>query len=98
MWMTLLLGCRSPEVDAFLLDTTRAICARHALCGTLDDAGYASEADCLVQLDVSLGVAGNDGALSCRAFDNDAAESCLSAWDIACDASPDLSVCEDVCQ
>ncbi|MDP2316104.1 MAG: hypothetical protein Q8P41_24620 [Pseudomonadota bacterium] len=95
----LALGCRGPEVTAFLDDRAAAICARHTACDTLGAAGYASEADCLDALDAATGALADQGALACEAFDAAAADACLTTYAAAaCDVPPDLEVCESVCR
>ncbi len=97
MWLTLLLGCTSPEVSAFLDDRDAALCGRHARCETLADAGYESEDDCLAALSVSRGALADEGALACDSFDEAAVPACLAAWDAPCDEPPDLAPCDAVC-
>lgn len=99
MWVALLLlGCRPPEVEAFLDDRAAAICARHARCETLAAAGYADEETCLTTIAQADGALADAGTLGCDGFDAAAAEACLAAWDVDCAEVPDLSVCEKVCE
>lgn len=97
MWLVALLGCLAPEVSAFLDDRAAAICARHARCDTLADAGYADEADCVATIATSDGAAHDEGALACDPFHEDAVPACLAAWDTPCDVPPDLTPCDEVC-
>lgn len=98
MWLVTALACRSPEVDTFLDDRRDAICARHAACGTLSDAGYDDEAACLDAIEANTGVLADQGALSCETFDADAADTCLATYAAApCDEPPELSICDGVC-
>jgi hypothetical protein len=97
--LLLMSACRSVEVNAFIDDRAAAICARHTACDTLADAGYADEAGCLAALDASTGALADQGALACETFDATSADACLTTYaEAACDAPPDLSVCDEVCR
>lgn len=98
MWLiAFAVGCVGPEVAGFLDERALAICARHGRCETLADAGYATEGDCVAAIVASDAARADAGELACPAFDESAVAACLSAWDAACDAPPDLTPCDAVC-
>lgn len=97
--LLLAMGCRPAEVNAFLDDRAAAICARHAACDSLADAGYTDEDACLAALDASTGALADQGALACETFDAAAADDCLTTYAAApCDEPPDLSRCDEACR
>lgn len=98
LWLTLgALGACA--VDDFVTARGEAVCARHARCGTLDDAGFESEVACRAAMEDAAADQAAGGELGCAGFDAGAADACVAAWsEAACDAAPDLSACEAVCQ
>ena len=90
------LGCSEVDPD-FALNRANAICARHAACDTLSDAGFSSEEGCRAALRQAAEDLVRDGGLACDAWDAEAADACLAAYGVACTYPLDLSPCTQVC-
>ncbi len=91
-------ACLPAEVHDFVEARTSALCARHVRCGTLADNAWSDADACEAALGETAASRALNGADECRGFDVAAADACLAAIDeAACDAPPDLSSCEAVC-
>jgi hypothetical protein len=99
MWLMVVVGCANPALATFLDDRAAAVCDRHTRCDTLADAGFANEAACDTALVAAHDDLAADGALRCASFDQDAADACLAVLaDTPCDTTPDLAICDTVCE
>lgn len=100
MWRSLFLliaGCNA-AARAFSEDRAEAVCAWHARCDTLDDAGFTDQDECTSRLLDSVDALDQGGELECPGFDAAKADACVAVWtDAACDVPPDVSVCDEVC-
>lgn len=98
MWLILAWVACASDVRAFAEERAVAICAWHARCETLAEAGFADEATCVAELQHAAAVADRASELGCPSFDPEAADTCLAVWaEASCDTPVDVSVCDEVC-
>ncbi len=90
------IGCATVDTT-FAFDRANAICERHATCGTLGDAGYASEEACRASLRQAADDLLRDEGQACETWDAQAAADCLAVYEGACDLPLDFSACTRVC-
>ena len=74
----LVLGCSEVDPD-FALARADAICARHARCGTLETAGFASEEACVEALESAAAALRRQYGLDCDRWSGGAAQRCLAS-------------------
>lgn len=98
MFLGLLLACAS-DGEEFARAQADALCAWHERCDSLEVGGWSDLASCEEQLQHAVELRAANGELGCEGYDAAAADACLAVYaEVACDAIPDLAVCEEVCR